>query len=125
MTPKPAVLLVDDDATYRSTIARLLTSRYDVQILHAGNAIAALDVLERFHNTISVIVTDERMPGPRGVVLLTSVRDCWPTMGRVLLTAWSTSQHILSEAAHCVLDKSLDTWLIVDTIGRMALRQDD
>jgi response regulator RpfG family c-di-GMP phosphodiesterase len=53
----------------------------------ASSGAEALDVLDR--ETIEVIVTDQRMPGISGVDLLTTVRERFPDVLRLMLTGYT------------------------------------
>ena len=81
-----AVLLVDDEANILNALARLFLDR-DVRVLRAGNGEEALGIVRR--EPVAVVVTDNLMPGMRGVELLTRVRDLSPDTVRVLLTGYA------------------------------------
>ena len=76
------VLLVDDDHELRRAVAEYLTNA-GLRVRDADNVLRALRVLER--ERVHVIVTDDRMPGPAGLVLLETAKRRWPRAGRVLL----------------------------------------
>jgi len=81
-----AVLLVDDEANILNALARLFLDR-DVRVLRAGNGEEALGIVRR--EPVAVIVSDNLMPGMRGVELLSRVRDLSPDTVRVLLTGYA------------------------------------
>ena len=81
-----AVLLVDDEANILNALARLFLDR-DVRVLRAGNGEEALGIVQR--EPVAVIVSDNLMPGMRGVELLSRVRDLSPDTVRVLLTGYA------------------------------------
>jgi two-component system, probable response regulator PhcQ len=76
------VLLVDDDEAALALAAALDGSPYEV--LTARSAEEALGVLDR--EDIQVVVSDEWMPGMRGVELLSHVAREYPYIARILLT---------------------------------------
>jgi putative nucleotidyltransferase with HDIG domain len=78
-----AVLLVVDEENFLNTLARLFLDR-DVRILRAGNGEEALGIVRR--EPVAVVVSDNLMPGMRGVELLSRVRELSPDTVRVLLT---------------------------------------
>jgi putative nucleotidyltransferase with HDIG domain len=78
-----AVLLVVDEENFLNTLARLFLDR-DVRILRAGNGVEALGIVRR--EPVAVVVSDNLMPGMRGVELLSRVRELSPDTVRVLLT---------------------------------------
>jgi len=81
-----AVLLVDDEANILNALARLFLDR-DVRVLRAGNGEEALGIVRS--EPVAVIVSDNLMPGMRGVELLSRVRDISPDTVRVLLTGYA------------------------------------
>jgi two-component system, probable response regulator PhcQ len=76
------VLLVDDDDAALALAAALEGAPYEV--LTARSAVEALEVLER--EDVQVVVSDEWMPGMRGVELLAQVAREYPYIVRILLT---------------------------------------
>jgi len=77
------VLLVVDDANTLNALARLFLNR-DARVLRAGSGVEALGIVGR--EPVAVVVSDDLMPGTRGVELLSRVRDLSPDTVRVLLT---------------------------------------
>jgi response regulator RpfG family c-di-GMP phosphodiesterase len=84
-TARPVVLCVDDDLAILSSLRRQFREE-PYELLTAGNAAQALAALRR--HPVSVIISDERMPDRTGSELLAEVRERWPWIGRVLLTAY-------------------------------------
>ena len=78
-----AILLIVDEANTLDALARLFLGR-DVRVLRAGNGEEALGIVQR--EPVAVIVSDNLMPGTRGVELLSRVRNLSPDTVRVLLT---------------------------------------
>jgi putative nucleotidyltransferase with HDIG domain len=81
-----AVLLVDDEANILNALSRLFLDR-DVRVLRAGNGEEALGIVRR--EPVAVVVSDNLMPGMRGVELLSQVRNLSPDTVRVLLTGYA------------------------------------
>jgi len=77
------VLVVVDDANTLNALARLFLNR-DARVLRAGSGVEALGIVGR--EPVAVVVSDDLMPGMRGVELLSRVRDLSPDTVRVLLT---------------------------------------
>ena len=82
-----AILLVDDEVNVLSALTRVLIDD-PYEILTATGGRQALDILKE--NTIKVIVSDERMVGMQGAVLLAEVKQCSPHTIRMLLTGHAT-----------------------------------
>jgi len=85
-TREPVVLCIDDDAQVLSALRRLLRGEpYNlVTATNAAQAFASLRV-----RPVEVVVSDERMPDVTGCELLAEIRQRWPWIGRVILTAHS------------------------------------
>ncbi|MFW5845884.1 MAG: response regulator [Planctomycetota bacterium] len=77
------VLVVDDEAPIRAALQRLL--RFDGHtVLMAADADEALELLRR--EPVSVVISDQQMPGMQGVDLLRAVRAGWPETSRILFS---------------------------------------
>ena len=81
-----SVLCVDDDAAILSALRRTL-HREPYDVLTAPSASLALACLDRL--PVEVVIADYRMPTTSGTQLLAEVRQRWPWMGRVILTAYA------------------------------------
>lgn len=85
------------------------------------SALHALQVLETIR--VDLIVADLRMNGPSGLRLLETVRDGWPEIRRVILTAYITAEVLESSAVDLVLDKGEAAAFVIDTIVNEARRR--
>lgn len=82
---RPVVLCVDDDPAVLSSLRRLFRAEpYDV--LTTACPSQALASLRR--QPVSVVISDERMPEKSGTELLAELRERWPGIGLVILTAY-------------------------------------
>jgi putative nucleotidyltransferase with HDIG domain len=80
------VLFVDDEVNILKALQRLL--RQDgMNVLCASGAHEAFELLEQ--HPAQVVVTDQRMPDMCGVDLLSSVRERWPDVVRMMLTGYT------------------------------------
>ena len=77
------VLVVDDESYNLDTFRRVF--RRDFAMGFAGSGEEALDLLRQ--GEYDVVVTDHAMPGITGVELLTRVREAYPRLGRLMVTA--------------------------------------
>lgn len=77
------ILCVDDERNIIEGLSRTLRQHFDV--VTAMGPGPAVDLL-RTDRQFAVVVSDYRMPGVNGVMLLKHVRDCAPDAVRVLLT---------------------------------------
>ncbi len=83
-----SILIVDDDDGVRENLAEL----FDVvgyRVITAANANEALDHLGQ--ESVDVLLTDYRMPGPNGVELIEAARRAKPGLKAVLMTAFGDS----------------------------------
>jgi putative nucleotidyltransferase with HDIG domain len=79
-----AVTIVDDEPLVLDMLVRAARSwKYEVQI--ASNAEEALATLERRRTPI--VVTDLNMPGHGGVWLVRKIREYWPKVATIVITA--------------------------------------
>jgi response regulator RpfG family c-di-GMP phosphodiesterase len=82
---KRLILLVDDEPDSLEPISILLEQEYRVVTAESGRA--AMDLLEGA--AAEVIIADQRMPGMTGVELLAHVRERYPAIVRLILTAYT------------------------------------
>lgn len=103
------VLYVDDEAMARKYFASAIESDYTV--LTALSVKGALDVLAATRDSVDIIVTDYRMPGQNGVELLRRVREEYPHIVSILLTAYADKEVLLDTVnrgeAFRILEKPL------------------
>jgi two-component system probable response regulator PhcQ len=84
---KYAILYVDDEEMSLSAFSRAFGD--DFRILTANNAQDGLILLENNKDEIGLLMTDQRMPGEKGVWLLERARKLRPRIIRVLVTAFA------------------------------------
>jgi len=82
-----AILFVDDEEKLRKYFK--MSIQKDFEVLCAANVEEAKKVLEENHERIGVVLTDQRMPGGNGVVLLKHLKEEYPSIIRLLTTAYS------------------------------------
>src|SRR5437588_8418852 len=84
---KFAILYVDDEEKSLKYFARAFEDQF--RILTATNAQDGLKLLEDHKDEIGLLMTDQRMPGEKGVWLLEKARQLRPRIVRILATAYS------------------------------------
>src|SRR6266700_2909385 len=84
---KFAVLYVDDEEKSLKYFTRAFEDQF--RILTAANALDGLKLLEEHKDDIGLLITDQRMPGEKGVWLLEKARQLRPRIIRMLATAFS------------------------------------
>jgi CheY-like chemotaxis protein len=78
------ILLVDDDPDTRNIVPRILAkSNYTVSVCSSGAE--ALQKLTK--KKFDLVLSDLRMPGMSGVELLKNIRETYPDLPVILLTA--------------------------------------
>jgi len=81
-----AVLFVENSPDIMNSIEGLFIDR-DLKILRASRADEAFDLLKK--EDIAVIISDNQMPGMKGIELLGKVRDISPDTLRILMTEYA------------------------------------
>jgi two-component system, probable response regulator PhcQ len=84
---KHAILYVDDEEQSLKYFTRAFGENF--RILTAINAQDGLKLLEQHKDDIGVLMTDQRMPGEKGVWLLERARHLQPRIIRILATAYA------------------------------------
>jgi response regulator RpfG family c-di-GMP phosphodiesterase len=84
----PSILLVDDEIAILDGLRRQLRKSFDVHT--ANNGAEALELLSSV--SVSVVVSDMRMPQMDGATFLAGVRARYPDVVRILLTGQTDTQ---------------------------------
>src|SRR6267142_4649628 len=84
---KFAILYVDDEEKSLKYFAKAFDDQF--RILTASNAQDGLKLLEEHKDDIGLLMTDQRMPGEKGVWLLEKARQLRPRIIRILATAFA------------------------------------
>jgi two-component system probable response regulator PhcQ len=85
--PDCAILYVDDEVKSLRNFERAFGGSF--RILTAESAQEGLQLLKEHRDEIGILMTDERMPGERGVWLLEKARSIEPRILRILVTAYA------------------------------------
>jgi excisionase family DNA binding protein len=85
--PKCTILYVDDEEKSLKYFTRAFGDKF--RILSAANAADGYRLLEQYRDEIALLITDQRMPGEKGVEFLQRARQLHPTAVRILTTAYS------------------------------------
>ena len=89
------VLLAEDSSIVRLSIASLLASDATLSVFMADNGIDAVRVAVELRPDVAVL--DYAMPGMTGVDVARLIRQTWPDMPMILLTAVS-AEHLIAAA---------------------------
>jgi Response regulator containing a CheY-like receiver domain and an HD-GYP domain len=85
------ILVVDDETANLRLLRRVLSRDYDV--LEAASGQEGLDMLKA--NDVSLIITDQRMPGMTGVEMLEESIHVLPNAIKILLTGYTDVQALI------------------------------
>ena len=86
---RPKIIFIDDEESILSAFRRLLRREpYDVLVTSSPEQV--FDWVKQ--NTISVVISDQRMPVMEGVAVLSRVRELSPDTVRVMLTGYADMQ---------------------------------
>ncbi len=116
---KKQILFVDDEPNILKGLKRMLRSmRKEWDMLFAENGAQALEMLSQ--RTFDVIVSDMRMPQMDGVALLTTVKQRYPMIVRIILSGHSDQEMILKSvtSVHQYLSKPCDSQVLISTVSR-------
>jgi response regulator RpfG family c-di-GMP phosphodiesterase len=89
-----SVLLVDDEQSIIRSLQRLFRKE-KYQVLTASSGQEGLSILSGFDNPVSLIISDQRMPGMTGAQFLEKARILAPDATRFLLTGHSDVKDII------------------------------
>ena len=100
---KCAILYVDDEEKSLKYFARAFGDKF--KILSAANAADGYRLLEQHRDEIALLMTDQRMPGEKGVEFLQRARQLHPTAVRILTTAYSDFDVVIDAVNSAAISK--------------------
>lgn len=118
----PLIAIVDDDASIRKALCRMLGAAGYVVETFAG---AAEYVARRQERRVDCLVLDVRMPGVTGLDLQRHLSDTTAEVPIVMITGHGTAdvrQRAFAYGAVDVLDKPFTDEALLDAIGRALAR---
>jgi len=101
MDRQPHILFVDDEQLLHNLFERLF-ARHGMTVTSCGNAIRAMEVLKE--QPVDLVVTDFMMPDMDGLELLAHIREEYPTMKVIMITAHANVQHAVRIMQHGAID---------------------
>ncbi len=93
--PKHTILVVDDEESIRKALRRLF-KRAGYHILVADGGADGLDEIKKSVSPITLIISDQRMPGMNGAEFLEQAKKICPDAIRFLLTGYSDMDALVS-----------------------------
>ena len=113
--PSMRVLVVDDEASVRGLVKKLL-SRQGHTVLGAADGVEALEMLSAME--VDLVILDMIMPRKDGYATLTELRESWPDLP-VLLSSGYSEEAVLNKAKEQVqgfLKKPYDLEQLLQTL---------
>ncbi|MCI5146023.1 MAG: sigma-54-dependent Fis family transcriptional regulator [Candidatus Electrothrix sp. AR3] len=83
----PHILIVDDEQSMRDFLGILFT-REGYEVTSAADAVAALKISKK--EKIDIVITDIRMPGMNGLELLKELKQRFPVLPVIMITAFAS-----------------------------------
>jgi response regulator RpfG family c-di-GMP phosphodiesterase len=91
---KHTLLLVDDEESVTNSLQRTFRKeKYDIRV--AASGAEGLNMLKEAQEPLSLIISDQRMPGMTGAQFLEKAKRIFPYAMRILLTAYSDMDAIV------------------------------
>jgi CheY-like chemotaxis protein len=111
------VLVVDDEENVALTLQAGLEKLPQCEITVATSGLQALEHLEQ--EPFDLLITDYKMPGTDGLALATRVRQLYPQMSIIMVTAYG-DESLRQEAAGISIERILDKPIGLDEIRGVA-----
>ncbi len=116
------LLIVDDEPFVLNHLVGLFgyQEKYELDVLRANSAVAALEILER--HRVDIILSDIQMPRMDGLEFCNRVLSRWKDTKFVFLTAYQKFEHIYDAIKYGVIDFILKTEsddYILNVIGKV------
>ena len=92
------VLLVDDEPAIREMISLFLSEEERYRVLTADSGQAALEILGT--ESVDLVLSDVNMPGMKGFELLKIVKEQYPNVKRLLITAYNVEDYLGLAISH-------------------------
>jgi two-component system sensor histidine kinase/response regulator len=120
VTPRPCILLVDDDAALLQALPETIALRLPtVEVDICDSAAEALERIQQ--GTYAAIVTDIKMPGVDGLVLLSHIKELRPETPTLLITGHGEHDlaiQALRKGAYDFIQKPIDRDYFVASLRR-------
>jgi len=118
-TERHVVVCVDDEPAILSALRRTLRTE-PYELLTTESPESALEWLNS--RDVSLVITDQRMPGMIGTELLEEVLKRSPSTARILLTAYPGSTAAtpgVGDGTECMISKPWDSVMLRKTIRQL------
>jgi len=116
------ILVVEDNLDTQRMVAEFLEMK-EFQIFTADDGLEALEVLSK--ETVDIVLTDIRMPRMDGFELIRNIKEKYPRLGVIIMTAFTsiyTEGSILETKADDYITKPFGLDDLKDKIDRIFLQ---
>ena len=117
----PSILLIDDNRELAENLEEILEEEgIPVDVAHDGAS--ALAMLEEGQYCLAI--TDVRMPGMSGIQVLEAIRERWPRIPVIVMSAYTSDSQVQAAAeagALDVLTKPINITYVVDLVERVTV----
>ena len=121
-SPSAHVLVVDDEALIRWSVAETLSDQgYDV--VESGDGAAARSAVRNAATAFDVVLLDFRLPDSEDLTLLASLRQASPQTKIILMTAYGTPEVVrgaLELGAYRVVSKPFEMQDVANLVAEAA-----
>jgi DNA-binding NtrC family response regulator len=111
------VLLVDDEAVFVDVIEKRLKKR-DISIVTAYSGPEALNILSK-DERLEVVILDVKMPKMDGIETLSRIKDQYPLVEVILLTAHATIESAIDGMKLGAFDYLMKPCEIEELVGKV------
>ena len=123
----PAILVVDDEAAVRQLACRILED-HGYHTFQAGDGSEALELLARAPDSVSMVLTDIRMPTVSGLELERMIRARWPSIPVLLMSGETTQEwitQVVRDRALHMLRKPFTVEILLEAIRAILEHRDE
>jgi DNA-binding NtrC family response regulator len=115
-----AILLVDDDVELLKALAKVL-EKEGYRVTAKPDAHSAMEYVNTAHLRPDLVITDVSMPGMTGTEFLAAIKNAFPTLPVIIITAfgeWDQYMDALRNGAFAYLSKPIDKSELLATVQR-------
>ena len=98
---KPLVLIIDDEKIFRNLYSQAL-GKLDIEIITAASGEEAFEIIQ--NKPPNIIISDVRMTGINGIELLKKVKNIYPELPFLLVTAYSSIRDAVNSLKYGAVD---------------------
>lgn len=112
------ILIADDDESMLRALNKVLIGE-GASVISTARGEDAVEILTRRENEIGLVITDLRMPHVSGLTLVHYIRQNFPQLPVIVLTAFGSpivKNECEREGASAFLEKPVDTQQLLGTI---------